>query len=155
MKLTVLSCVCIRSSSGEAAWAALAHSAYAFRMVGGLEKAGLFFGFAIGMGADALDQFGCAGEIAAQSGARAFDSERRVLGDFPRELHRRGADIIGRGQDIGQANFNRRIAAQPAPGQKQQRRLLLADQPRQRIGQAKTGMNPQLDKIGRKARLLN
>ena len=101
----------------------------------------------IGGGEDAV------GEAGAHGSAGREQAERRAFGDLAGEFHCLGADLILRHQRIGEAHPQRFFTADPAAGVEDQFGVVLADQFRQRRGEAEARMKTELGEVRRKPRL--
>ena len=78
------------------------------------------------------------GQPAPQSFPRRHDRQGRRLGDLCRQFRRPWPHLVERHAVIRQTDRQRLLPGQPPSGIHQQRRLLRADQPRQRGGQPET-----------------
>jgi len=129
----------------EATRASLADGLNALSVIFGLKEKALFRVFVIGLGPDGV------GETAAQSRPRRLDRKRRALCDLNGEFHRFFAQAIWLGQHISESPRERFLAGDAPSGVEHQARPLYADDPRQRVCKAESGMNPELHEIRPKA----
>src|SRR6266851_3451052 len=125
---------------------AIGHCLDAFLEVLGAAQPVLLDKLALGCRLDRVNK------AAAHGLARRQHGERRRLRDLQRQRLGGASHLVLRRQHIGEPDANGFVAGNAPAGIKQQRRLLGADQARQRRGQAKTGMKAEPVEIGAKPR---